>query len=102
MDCGIFVRKQALFQTGDEHDVKFQPLGRVHGHQLKRILPFTRLMLTGFERGVGEKRSQRVGVVDCVRVRRILQEIGCGADQFVELVLMFATGNMIGEAVVMR
>ena len=41
--------------------------------------------MPGFERGVGEKRSQRVGVVDCVRVRRILQEIGCGADQFVEV-----------------
>ncbi|MCY1538228.1 hypothetical protein D9M68_737580 [compost metagenome] len=55
----ILVREQALFHAGDEHHIELQPLGRVHGHELHRVLPGLRLVVARFERGVGEEGRER-------------------------------------------
>src|SRR3546814_11674655 len=52
------MRKQAFFDAGYENRIEFQALGRVHGHQLDRILAGLRLIFPGFERGMGKKRGQ--------------------------------------------
>ena len=55
----VFMRKQTFFQTGDEHAIKFQTFGRMHRHQLHRVLSGLRLVVTGFQSRVTEKRRQR-------------------------------------------
>ena len=56
----LLVREQPLFEPGQEHAVELEPLGRVHGHQLQRVLPLRRLVLARLERGVCQERGQRI------------------------------------------
>ena len=51
----VLVREQPFFQPADEDDVELQALGRMHGHQLQRVVAFAGLVLAGFERGMGEE-----------------------------------------------
>ncbi len=53
------VREQAFFEARDEHGVEFEALGRVHRHQLQRLLPGLRLGVARFERCVRQERRQR-------------------------------------------
>ena len=53
------VRKQPLLQPGDEHHVELQTLGRVHRHQLHRIVSVLRLVVASLQRRVGEECGQR-------------------------------------------
>ena len=59
----ILVREQALFQAGDEHGVKLQPLGSMHSHQMQRIVLVARLMFARFQRCMSEERSEAVVLV---------------------------------------
>ena len=54
---GVFVREQAFFHAGDEDAIKLQPFGRVHRHQLHRVLAGLRLVVTRLERGMRQKGS---------------------------------------------
>ncbi len=51
--------KHAFFHPDDKHLWKLQPLGRVQGHQLHRILIRIRLPLARFQRSMGKKGLQR-------------------------------------------
>ena len=53
------MREEPFLQSGDEHRLEFQALGRVNGHQLHGIHPLLGLAIAGFQRGVGQKGSQR-------------------------------------------
>ncbi len=52
------MREQAFLQAAEEDDVELQPLGRMHGHQLQRVVALAGLVFAGFERGVGEEGDQ--------------------------------------------
>ena len=54
----VLVREQALFQAGDENAIKFQSLGRVHRHQLHRILTGLGLVVAGLQRCVRQEGGQ--------------------------------------------
>jgi len=54
------VREQPFLEPGDEHGVELEALRRVHGHELQRGAAFRGLRLPRLERGVREKRGQRV------------------------------------------
>jgi hypothetical protein len=53
------VRKQALFQARDEHDIELQAFAGVHRHKLHRVLPLTGLVITRLQCGMGEEGRQR-------------------------------------------
>jgi hypothetical protein len=96
----VLVREQALLEAGDEDDVELQPLGRMHGHQLHRVLPLAGLMLAGFERGVREEGGQRtaIGAAASPSMAAFLQEVGRRVDQFVEVLqplLAFLLGQVV-------
>lgn len=70
------MRKQTLFHAGQEHQREFEPLDRVHRHQLHTVLPGIGLGFAGFQRRVREEG------IEC---RHIL------LDHFVGFVIL--TGN---------
>ena len=81
-----------MLEAGNEYDVELQPLGGMHGHQLYRFLPLSRLMFAGFERGVREEGGERVGVGRVgQRIGLLLHEAGRRVDQFVEVLQPLAT-----------
>ena len=53
------MREQAFFQSGDEDRVELEPLGRMHRHQLDRVLAGLGLVVTRFERRMGQEGGQR-------------------------------------------
>ena len=85
------MRKQPLFQPGQEHDVELQALGRVHRHQLHRVGALVGLVVAGFQGSVGEEVGQqrvrrRERLVTAHRPGlRLGEEVGRGVDQFVEV-----------------
>ena len=82
---GILVWKKALFQSADKYGMKLQSLGGMHGHQLECFLPRRRLVLAGFQRGMGEEGRERVWRI-LVILRAMLQyESGGSVDQFVQV-----------------
>ena len=52
------MREQALFHAADKDGIKFQALGRVHGHELHRVLPGLGLVVTRLQSGMGQKGRQ--------------------------------------------
>ena len=56
---GVFVREQTFFHAGDEDAVKLQAFGRMHRHELHRVLAGLRLVVTGLECRVRQKSGQR-------------------------------------------
>ena len=76
---GVFVREQALFHAGDEDAVKLQAFGRMHRHELHRVLTGLRLVVAGLECCVRQKSGQRregfagfgVGCQRCVEQRHV-------------------------------
>ena len=82
----VLVREQAFLQPADEYAVELETLRRMHGHQLQRLGPRLRLVLTRLERGVREKRGELVGLVRARRFAGRLHvalgdEDGRGIDQ---------------------
>ena len=59
---GLLVREQAVLETGEEHGVEFQPLGRVQGHEGDDAIPFGRDLI-----GIGDQadllQEGRQGIV---------------------------------------
>ena len=55
----VFVWKQTFFETRDEHGIKFQAFAGVHRHQLHSIFTRLRLVVSGFQRSMGQKGCQR-------------------------------------------
>ena len=49
----VLVREQALLQARDEHAVELEALGRMHGHQLHRVLAGLGLVVAGLQRRMG-------------------------------------------------
>ena len=85
------MREQPVFQPGDEHLVELQALGRMHGHQLHRVLPVLGLVVAGLERRMGQEGGQAVFV--------FLGEVRGRVDQFVEVfepLPAFAVGLVVG------
>src|SRR5690242_10490327 len=57
LERALLVRKEALFQAGDEHRRELQALRRVHSHQLQRVGSFGGLVLARFQRRMREERG---------------------------------------------
>ena len=74
----VLVREQTLFQPGDEHGVELQPLGRMHRHQVQRIVAVARLVFARFQRGVGEEGGETIVFV-------LVHKQRCRIDQFVQV-----------------
>ena len=91
----FLAREQAVFEADEEDERKLQALGRMQRHQLHAVLPGLALRLAGFERGVGEERSQ-LGETGFDILRRALETAG-DVDEFVEIFhSRFGTAARIG------
>ena len=53
------MREEPFLQSGDEHRLEFQALGRVNGHQLHGIHALLGLAIAGFQRGMSQEGRQR-------------------------------------------
>src|SRR3569623_14516 len=54
------MREQALFDAADAHQRKLEPFGGVQRHQLHAVFPLAGLALARLQRGVGQKRGERI------------------------------------------
>ena len=86
------MRKNAVFQAGDKHAVKLQPLGRMHRHELHCILAGFGLVITGFQRGMRQESQQRRQGLASFKVRR--QHFGNGLAQNGRQVQPLAGGRL--------
>ena len=90
----VLVREQAFLEAADEHRVKLEALGRVHGHELQRVFARSGLVFTGLERRMRQERGEcgerivRIGGPAALgsRIVDLLDDEGRGGiDQFVEV-----------------
>ena len=84
LERALLVRKQPFLEAREKYGVEFQPLGRMYGHQLQRVLPFAGLVLARLERGVRQERRQGV---DRGRVRLPLARLEPGGIAQIDLIL---------------
>src|SRR5690348_15443159 len=56
LEHAVLVREETLLEPGDEHAGELEALGRVHGHQLQRVLAGGGLALAGLEARMREER----------------------------------------------
>ncbi len=78
---GLLAGEHALLDTDQQYQGELQPLGAVQRHQLHRVGIFVRLILTGFQRRVGEEGGEIAHVFQLVRAL----VLAAGGDQFVQV-----------------
>ena len=70
---GLLVREQAVLETGEEHGVEFQPLGRVQGHERDDALVVG--LVVGDLVGVGDETHLLEEVVEADDLARRLSDL---------------------------